>query len=281
MATVSVMETQTEEAFHALSKLRKDLRTAAETLGAQEARFLVDHYYIVQEGRKRSANQIRQMDEEPHLVVKWFFDNSAVLERNIQSALDVWTSSFLLGRWAKSIHGIGPVLSAGLAAHVDVRIANTAGKLWSFAGLDPRAVWKKGEKRPWNATLKTICWKIGDSFVKQSGNEKCFYGKVYRKRKELEVSRNEEGLLKDQAEDKLKNFKIGKTTEAYKWYIQGKLPPGRLDLRARRVAVKLFLSHYQHVAYEIEFGEEPPEPYVFVHKDGHGDYIPPPNWPMK
>ncbi len=55
--------------------------------------------------------------------------------------------------------------------------------------------------------------------------------------------------------------KIGKTTEAYKSLIEGKLPPGQIDARSRRYAVKLFLSHLQLVWYEKHYGEKPPLPY--------------------
>jgi hypothetical protein len=57
------------------------------------------------------------------------------------------------------------------------------------------------------------------------------------------------------------------------------LPPARIHRRAVRYAVKLFLAHYHHVAYEVEFGEPPPKPYVIEHL-GHVDFIGPPNWPM-
>ena len=43
------------------------------------------------------------------------------------------------------------------------------------------------------------CWKIGDSFVKQSGSDKCFYGHIYRARKEQEVAFNDAGKFADQA----------------------------------------------------------------------------------
>jgi hypothetical protein len=41
----------------AVSKLDKDLRSAAETLSRDEARFLVDAYYMLQENRIREARK--------------------------------------------------------------------------------------------------------------------------------------------------------------------------------------------------------------------------------
>jgi hypothetical protein len=179
-----------------------------------------------------------------------------------------------------SIVGIGPVISAGLAAHIDVTRSNTVGHIWRFAGLDPTVEWKKGEKRPWNASLKCLCWTIGESFVKVSGRPDDFYGQLYLQRKQIEQQRNEAGGLADQAARKLERFKIGKDTDAYKAYAAGKLPPAHIHARAKRWAVKLFLAHYHHVAWTMATGTPPPKPYV-ISILGHADMIMPPNFPMK
>lgn len=266
-----------------VNRLSKDLKLASMNLSESEARYLVDAYYTIQEYRKSTANQIRAMSEqgEPSDVLTWLLDNTRLLEAQIQRALDAYTDNKLLGAWAKSICGIGPVIAAGLMAHIDITKAPTVGAIWRFAGLDPSSEWKKGEKRPWNARLKVLCWKIGQSFVKVSNNPKDIYGHLYRKRKEYEIRRNDAGEYADQAKQKLERFRIGKNTEAYKYYSNGMLPPAHIDQRAQRWAVKLFLAHYHHVAYEIEFGEAPPNPYPFAMLGHDGrQYIPPPNWPM-
>jgi hypothetical protein len=138
---------------------------------------------------------------------------------------------------------------------------------------------KAGAKRPWNASLKMLLWKVGESFVKVSGNEKDFYGKYYLKRKAGEIVKNENGDFADQAKAKLAKFKLGADTDARSWYGKGKLPPAHIHARAKRWAVKLFLSHYHEVAYRLRYNEAPPVPYPIGVK-GHADYIPPPNWPM-
>ena len=53
------------------------------------------------------------------------------------------------------------------------------------------------------------------------------------------------------------------------------LPPGRIHARARRYAVKLFVSHLHHVMYEAEFGTPPPKPYIFTRPE-HTHFIAPP-----
>lgn len=264
-----------------LQRLDRDLRKAARTLSPAEARYMVDLYYQVQEYRKRAANQDRAMTEsgEPHDLVKWVFGAMHTLENDIKRALDEYSDSQLPGRWARSIVGIGPVISAGLLAHIDIEKAPTVGHIWRFAGLDPTVTWEKKTKRPWNAQLKVLTWKIGESFVKVCNNDQDIYGHIYVTRKELEQARNQQGLYAEQAASVLAAKRIGKDTEAYKAYSQGFLPPAHIHARAKRYAVKLFLAHYHHVAYECRYGAQPPKPYVIEHL-GHVDYLRPPGWPI-
>ena len=260
-----------------IRKLTRDEKTAALTLGKDEARFLVDTYYIMQENRIRSDSQVRAMlkTNEPHTVLRWAGDMSRTLEESIKAALDVYSTSTQPGVWMRSQKGIGPVIAAGLLAHLDITHAETAGAFWSFAGLDPRKTWEKGKKRPWNASLKVLCWKLGESFVKVSGSEDAFYGRVYKERKELEITRNDAGEFAEQAKKVLEIKNIGKTTDAYKAYSVGKLPPAHVHSRAKRYAVKLFLSHLHEVMYKDHHGKAPPLPYPIAHL-GHAHKINPP-----
>ncbi len=262
------------ETLTPLKRLGRDLAQAATTLSTEEARYLVDAYYQMQENRKRADNQVRSMETEPSSVITWLAEQSDMLESQIKRALDKYTDAQQVGQWLKSIYGIGPVISAGLIAHIDIKKAVTVGHIWRFAGLDPTMKWEKGKKRPWNAELKTLCWKVGQSFMKFSNDEDCFYGHVYRERKEYEIHRNESGGNRETAAGLLPKF--NKLTDAYKHLSGGKLPPAQIDARARRYAVKLFLSHLQTVWYFIECGHLPPKPFVMEHR-GHAHYIPPPN----
>jgi len=259
-----------------IERLTKDVRKAAADLTDTEARYLVDLYYQIQDFRKASANQVTAMKkaEEPIAVLKWSTETMERVESEIRYWLDKYTDRQHMGVWSKAICGIGPVISAGLLAHIDIKKAPTVGHIWRFAGLDPTLEWKKGEKRPFNAGLKTLCWKIGESFVKVSGNDKDVYGKVWAARKKWETERNESGAYAAQAKYKLEKFKIGKNTDAYAAYSQGKLPPGHIHARAKRYAVKLFLSHWHAEAYRHEFGKEPPLPYPIAHL-GHVHFINP------
>jgi len=350
--------------------LKKDLREAAATMSAQEARYLVDYYYLQQENRKAVDNQIRSMAAEPHETLAWVTTQAHSLEASIQRALHAYSQGHTVGLWAESQVGIGPVISAGLLAHIDIEKAPYAGHIWNFAGLNPGIKWLGREgakklmveiqalplapdrmeddeedpyaltpeevelymdmvtqptgkqeltsyqvsavakltnrkfgnllrlarteagqvtptsmtallaKRPWNAKLKTLCWKIGESFVKSSNHPGCYYGALWRERKDLEERRNAVGEFAEQAKAKLENFRIGKGTEAYKWYSQGKLPPAHIHARAKRWGVKIFLSHWHQVAYEVQYGVKPSAPYAIAYL-GHAHLLEPPNWPMK
>lgn len=261
-----------ETTLEPITKLRRDLKKASVTLSDDEARYLVDYYYIVQEDRKRAFNQERAMGEEPHAVITWLAQQARAIENSIKGVLGTYAKSHKAGAWAQSICGIGPVISAGLLAHIDITKAPTVGHIWSFAGLNPDQSWEKGQKRPWNAKLKTLCWKIGECLVKVQNNDKDIYGQVFVSRKAQEIEFNEAGKFADQAEAKLKKYKIGKETDAYKAYIEGKLPPAHIHARAKRYAVKLFLSHFHEALYRTHYGKMPPKPYVYEH-GGHAHVI--------
>jgi len=265
-----------------VGKLTKEIRAVAAGMGRQEARLLVDSYYQLQEGRKAASNQVsacdRDVDQAPIAVLEWLVRNQLGLERGIATMMQAYAAGDPVGRWSLSICGIGPIIAAGLLAHIEIEKAPTAGHIWRFAGLDPTVEWGKGEKRPWNAQLKVLCWKIGESFVKVSNNENDYYGHLYIERKALELERNEAGQFADQAASALERKSFRKDTVAKAAYEQGKLPPGHLHARAKRWAVKLFLSHWQAVAYACAYGVAPPRPYVVTHL-GHAHVLLPPNMP--
>jgi hypothetical protein len=236
---------------------------------------------MMQENRIAAAHQVRTLNEnsEPHAVIDYLGQQNELLEGQVKRALDKWTDAQVLGRWCKSITGIGPVIASGLIAHIDIAKTPALSHLYSYAGLAPDIKWEKGQKRPFNMRLKTLTvFKLGESFVKVHNLEHDFYGKLYEKRKRLEEYRNEKGEYAAQAAESLPHFK--KTTDAYKWYSQGKLPPARIHARARRYAVKIFLAHYYLVAYFLATGDLPRIPYVYEHVDGHADYFAPPNLAM-
>lgn len=265
--------------LEAVIRLTKDVRDAAYGVGREEARELVDLYYRFQEHRIALDNQVRALTkaERPSTVVDFFGTQVGSLEKQMVSVLDKYSMSSTVGQWSREQKGIGPVIAAGFLAHIDIDKAPTVGHIWRFAGLDPTVKWNKGEKRPWNAGLKVLCWKAGDSFVKLQRFEDAFYAQMYKQRKQYELERDVAGGNAETAAQTLseRNFRDAATKKVYE---SGHLPPGRLDLRARRWAVKLFLSHWHHVAYVENFGEAPPKPYILTQEGGHAHFIAPPGY---
>jgi len=262
---VAVLEEVPEVYKPVVDKLTKALKEAAENLGREEARFLVDTYYQIQEHRIAMSAQSRTLakNEEPNVLLAWLGEQNETLESRIKLALDLYTDRFVVGRWCKAIVGIGPVITAGLISQIDPAKYNYIGSVLRFGGFDPTLEWNKGEKRPWNADLKVLFYKIGESFVKVQNRDNDYYGKVFRKWRDEYESRNKRGKLKHLAEAKLKKYKIGKDTEAYKAYVQGKLPPAHLHAMARRKAVALFLGHFCQVQWEDWHKRPFPRPWVF------------------
>jgi hypothetical protein len=206
----------------------------------------------------------------------WLAHNRESLENEVRRTLDAYSAAKPAGAWARSIVGIGPVIAAGLLANIDIKRAPTVGHVWRFAGLDPTTKWSKGTKRPWNGSLKRLCFLIGESFVKVSNNENDTYGKIYKARKEYELRKNEAGDYAEQAAASLSAKKFGADTQAKKHYESGKLPPARIHLRSERYAVKRFLYDMFAVMYFVEFNQMPPKPWIITH-GGHTHYVPPPN----
>jgi hypothetical protein len=263
-----------------LDRAQRDIKAAAAVLSTDEVKFLVDLYYTAQGYRITAAARVRRTEEtaEPHAMLGWTFGAFETVEAEIKKALDVYTQKEPTGAglWLRSVMGIGPVIGAGLLAHTRPAETETVGKIWAFAGLDPSRSWERGQKRPWNAALKVLCFHAGESFVKMQGRKADTYGKLYAQRKLYEIERNEAGDLAEQAAAMLTAKRIGKDTVAYQSYSIGKLPAAHIHARARRWTVKLFLSHHHVVGYYLAHHRLPPRPYVISHL-GHVDEIAPPN----
>jgi hypothetical protein len=317
------------------------------TFTDEQARGLVRLYYRIQKFRTATFNQTRafKKDDRPHTLVHFFGEQMEGLEKMCGLALDAYSAQKEIGKWARSNFGIGPVISAGLIANIDITKAPVVSHIWRYAGLDPTIEWLGAEKarklfeevigargkasesqildlairlnrnpelflpmmletkkmdeesgiittkpstrqdqintlaiRPWNSDLKMLCWKIGESFLKFHKNDECFYGKIYLVRKAYEKAKNEAGEYAAEAAKKLAKCNIvDKETRAT--YESGKLPDGHIESRVKRYAVKIFLSHYHAVAYELHYNEKPPKPFA-ISILNHAHEIPIPNWPM-
>jgi hypothetical protein len=225
--------------------ITKIIRTV--NLKTKDIAGMVELYYDCQDLRISHANKERT--EPPSELAEWldFWMKSG--ETVIHGKLKQWVEgddSPPEAKWAYDQVGIGPVIASGLSAHIDVACCENISGLWKFAGQAPGFDRKtKGQKLCYNARLKTLCWKMGESFVKVSGKEGATYGKLYVQYKAEEVSRNEAGLYKDAAARELasKKFKA-EDSVTKKRLLAGKLSDAHLHARAKRRVVKLFLSHF-------------------------------------
>ncbi len=281
MKKIAFTDEETLDDLEQVERLSKDLRLAAKTLTSQEARYYVDMYYIVQDDRKAVKSQIDTMNKtnEPHLLLDYLFAQLQLIEGQIKGALKIYVENQAVGEWCTSIIGIGPIITAGLLAHIDITKCPTAGHIMSFAGVAPGIKWQKSQRRPWNARLKVLVYLIGKSFVKTSNNPADYYGQIYKARKIYEEMKNERGDYADQAAAKLVNYKMKDGTKAKEFYLAGKLPPGHIQQRCERYAAKMFLYHLHHVMYVTHYGCLPPLPYV-QERMGHVHITEPPNFDL-
>lgn len=141
----------------------------------------------------------------------------------------------------EKIKGISAILSANILKQIGYceNFDNVA-KLWAYAGLsveDGKAVRRKrGELLNYSPHLKTLCWKIGDSFIKQRTK---FFRKIYDKDKAKWKKKYPEAIENPEYKKTKKGFK--------KLYTDG-----HIDAMARRKMVKLFLAIYWSTARELK-----------------------------
>lgn len=187
----------------------------------REIQYLIERYYQTQEHRIAMENQVRALKEagEETNPLEDYYERFHGIEKDISKYLASAIKDHLMWKWLKSVKGIGPILASALLSTIDIRKADHASSVWKYAGLAPGQKREKGKKIDYNPFLKTVCWKIGESFVKSRGE----YRKVYDTSKTYYQQ-------KFPAEKK-----EGKRTLYTK---------GHIHAMAKRRAVKLFLSHF-------------------------------------
>jgi len=185
-----------------------------------------------------------------------------------------------------------PFIMSGLAAAVDKEPTTTN-------------VAKAAARLPWNANLKRLCFLLGECFAKFSGNENCYYGQMYRRWRISLWEQNLKVEFADTARDAITTKRVGKSTSKFKWnsgvYSSasaaawlaaggGRTPPApaapgeglpmlapmHIVMRARRKAIKLFLSHGWEMQKDIDGTKPGGWKYYAISHLGHSEHIPPP-----
>lgn len=127
-------------------------------------------------GRKPTKEEMRQIRKEfvkatgiqPRLILEF--------EKQIRDYIDHEIRDIpIVDVFLYPIKGIGPLISGGLISRLDPHKAPHASSFWKFMGLhveNEQAVrMEEGKKLGFNPRLRTLSWKIVDSFVKQKTPE--------------------------------------------------------------------------------------------------------------
>lgn len=199
---------------------------------------LMEEGKISEAESKYLKNTLELLKESKKLEVKY---QKAMMDYVITEP--IW-NSFL-----KDIKGISGVLGANMIKEFGYcEKSPHISSLWKLCGyhvVDGKSVKrKKGVKLDFNLKLRTMCYKITDSFIKQRTP---LYREIYDKEK-----------------DRQKQLVENKAPNAPESLMHA-------DLRARRKMIKIFLSHYWLHARKIK-GLEISEPYAIA-KLGHTHYI--------
>lgn len=140
-------EVNVEMEVQGLSSISKKIKESVVGLTLPQVRYLVDSYYQIQECRVSLDNQARSLkqgyditvdgakDAHP-LAIQWVSSAFRNDEGQIKKMLDIYTDSIPMGRYLKSVVGIGPVLAAGLLAYLNIDKVNHANQFISYAGLN-------------------------------------------------------------------------------------------------------------------------------------------------
>ena len=240
---------------------------------ANVARYIVDAYYQAQNHRIRAHQQIVSEHRDSAIVTRIMTDAQRS-ERTYRTAL---------GRYAAA--------HTGRPMELDAEGNRPGDRGWPvgshqhLAMPERRATMEVHRTGPLashgqQGRKETLQHQTQDPLLEDRGVIRKSLGaarvpttaRVYLVRKEREVAKNAMYEFKDQAAEILRNKNIGKETDAFKAYSEGKLPPAHIHARAKRYAVKLFLSHWHYVAFESRYGVPPERPYILT-KPEHSEHF--------
>lgn len=279
--TESIAEKQV---FLILSKwLSQDLSQAfkTSTITQNTLKYYVDTLYKIQELRITISNRelAARKHGKPSSFVHALAKTTFILENGLKDALKQYLAVFRIAQWIAAHYSLGFVIAAGLLSELDIRKVKTCSSFWRFAGLDPASVSRNNATTPpppYNRWLKSfVIGRLGDCFVKSSNNPNSFYGKLYAFWKNEILEKNERGEFKQAARQLLERTRK-RIPEIEKLWQQGKLSESHCKRRARRLVVKVFLSHLFDQMYIDYYDKDPPAPYIFWKDKAHTHKIEPP-----
>lgn len=319
-----------------------DLSDLANRITKDEVSSLVSTYYTIQDQRIRTGNQLSrfQAQDKPAEAIEQMFSFFESMEERIKNLMEIWVTRTdnPVANWLYSICGIGPVLTAGWIANIDITRCRSSGAIMRYIGMEPTVKWhtdadkirivindvldKQSKKKidydvivevcstighslpltenfltnvkkyedyskvkrddlisaiklcPFNQDMRKLAWKTWQSFMKVQNSSKDTYGKLIAQRKAWENEKNERLEYKELAEEGAK--RVGSSTDAFKYYSEGKLPPAHILMRSGRFCIKIFVSHLHAMLYWHHYNALPPRPYAMAILN-HKSYIKIPN----
>jgi len=194
------------------------------------------HQYILKarlsvQGRKRKLEERGQTTGHD-----WLLNSLQSLERQIEREIaSEWHNHFLYPSLSR-IKGAGDELLPKLIGYIEavsreedgvhgIACFDTLSQLWTFTGYGLPQHKEAGEKLHYNPELKSLLWKLGDSFIKHQNQ---FVQKVYSPTREAEAKKFSQVV--PAVRGQLKNLPPDVTTL------------GHIDARARRKMAKVFLG---------------------------------------
>jgi hypothetical protein len=241
----------------------------------EQLRWLTDVYGQYQKHRIALGNRMYASAEgldtnEPTSYMVRSFEYLEALEKDTFREMKRVVKHHPAWPWLDAVKGMGPTLSTKILGLIgDVSKFDTVSKLWAFSGyglkngangVPERQRPVKGEKLSYNRRLKTAVYLAGDSFIKSRSPYRDFYDDAkarYRLTKQAQPLSVASGVALDDLPDrdttegkkdldamiKAANSAAG---EEVVW------SDGHNDNAARRVMVKVFLSHLWEVWREAE-----------------------------
>lgn len=142
-------------------------------------RWVADSYDQVQRVRLAMDNRLRayaQGRDESEIKLQGpaalVADNLADAEKQLAKMMNELVKQHPAWEWLSQVRGIGGVLACELLGLLDINRARHVSSFWKFCGLavvdGERDRLKKGEKAPYSKRAKTVCYLIGESFLRSN-----------------------------------------------------------------------------------------------------------------
>lgn len=115
-----------------------------------EVSLLIRNYYRMQLQRIRLGNQRDKLKEagKEFQLIEEMFNFFEAIEKRIVFSMDCWNAhpDNTIAHWLRSIHGIGPILTAGWVSMIDIEKAHTSGSIMRYIGMDDNLIWLTDDK---------------------------------------------------------------------------------------------------------------------------------------